>query len=35
MARWNDRGNTAKQLLKEEELLIELAMRLEKVDQHW
>jgi len=34
MARWNDRRNTVKQLLKEE-LLIELAMGLEKVDQHW
>ena len=27
--------NAGKQLLKEEKLLIELAMRLEKMDQHW
>ena len=31
----DDRGNAAEQLLKCEESLIELAMRGEKVDQHW
>ena len=35
MARMSERGNMAKQLLKEEEPLIQLAMRGNEVDQHW
>ena len=31
----DDRGNTAKQLFECEQSSIELAMRFEKVDQHW
>jgi hypothetical protein len=34
MARWCDRGNTPKHLLKEEEPLVELPVRFKEVDQH-
>jgi hypothetical protein len=35
MVQRGDRGNTARQLFKEEEPLIELSMRRYEVDQHW
>ncbi len=35
MVRGSDRGNMAKQLLKEEEPLMELPMWRDEVDQHW
>jgi hypothetical protein len=36
MSLWkDDRGNTAEQLFKDEEPLIELPMGLYKMDQHW
>jgi hypothetical protein len=35
VVRSTDRGNTLKPLFKKEEPLIELPMRLDKVDQYW